>query len=91
MHTHIHEETPYCWFYICVHIMLFVKRIEGAAFAPLPSSHLISLAFGSGLRKPLQSRVFCGFWDKTTTNFQYIYHIAFWLLENSTTLLVPFK
>ena len=24
--------------------------------------------------------------DKTTINFQYIYHIAFWLLENSTTL-----
>ena len=27
--------------------------------------------------------------DKTTINFQYIYHIAFWLLENSTILLAP--
>ena len=26
------------------------------------------------------------FRDKTTINFQYIYHIEFWLLENSTTL-----
>ena len=29
--------------------------------------------------------------DKTTINFQYIYHIAFWLLENSTTLRAPNK
>ena len=29
--------------------------------------------------------------DKTTINFQYIYHIAFWLLENSTTLRDPNK
>ena len=29
--------------------------------------------------------------DKTTINFQYIYHIAFWLLENSTTLQAPNK
>ena len=27
--------------------------------------------------------------DKTTTNFQYIYYIAFWLLENFTTMLAP--
>ena len=27
------------------------------------------------------------FGDKTTIKFQYIHHIAFWLLENSTTLL----
>ena len=26
---------------------------------------------------------------KTTINFQYIYHIAFWLLENFTTLRAP--
>ena len=31
------------------------------------------------------------FGDKTTINFQYIYHIAFWRLENSTTLLAPNK
>ena len=31
------------------------------------------------------------FRDKTTVNFQYIYHIAFWLLENSTTLRAPNK
>ena len=30
-------------------------------------------------------------WDKTTINFQYIYHIAFWLLENSTNLWAPNK
>ena len=29
--------------------------------------------------------------DKTTINFQYIYYIAFWLLENSTTLQAPNK
>ena len=29
--------------------------------------------------------------DTTTINFQYIYHIAFWLLENSTTLQAPNK
>ena len=29
--------------------------------------------------------------DKTTINFQYIYHIVFWLLENSTTLQAPNK
>ena len=29
--------------------------------------------------------------DKTTINFQYIYHVAFWLLENSTTLQVTNK
>ena len=29
--------------------------------------------------------------DKTTINFQYIYHKAFWLLENSTTLRAPDK
>ena len=27
--------------------------------------------------------------DNTTIKIQYIYHIAFWLLENSTTLLAP--
>ena len=27
--------------------------------------------------------------DKTTIDFLYIYQIAFWLLENSTTLLAP--
>ena len=27
--------------------------------------------------------------DKTTINFQFIYHIAFWLLDNSTTLRGP--
>ena len=43
------------------------------------------------LEKPLMwnSRKHC--WDKTTINFQYIYHIAFWLLENSTTLRTPDK
>ena len=29
--------------------------------------------------------------DKTTINYQYIYHIEFWLLDNSTTLLAPNK
>ena len=29
--------------------------------------------------------------DKTTINFQYIYHKAFWLLENPRTLLAPNK
>ena len=29
--------------------------------------------------------------DKTTIYFQYIYHIAFWLLENSTPLQAPNK
>ena len=29
--------------------------------------------------------------DKTTINFKYIYHIALWLLENSTTLQAPNK
>ena len=27
--------------------------------------------------------------DKTTIYFRFIYHIAFWFLENSTTLLAP--
>ena len=29
--------------------------------------------------------------DKTTINFQYTYHIAFWLQEHSTTLRAPNK
>ena len=33
----------------------------------------------------------CRVRGKTTINFQYIYHIAFWLLENSTNLRAPNK
>ena len=39
----------------------------------------------------VNSSILVFFRDKTTINFQYIYHISFWLLENSTTLLAPNK
>ena len=37
------------------------------------------------------AQAYAAFRDKTTINFQYIYHIAFWLLEKSTTLLASNK